>query len=177
MSTSPFLIRPMQADDVPAMLAVQAQCYPLPMNESGEVLLARWQTCGDTAWVACDAQGRVVAYLVAHRTRCGQMPALGEAFEHADHAQVLHLHDLAIGLQARGQGLALHLLREAGRHCGSAGLEGMTLVSVNDSHAFWFRLGWRDWTSPDANDGALSTYGGKAAYMAIGAEALHQLTR
>lgn len=134
-------IRPMQATDVPAMLMVQAQCYEAGMNEPGEVFLARFAACPDTAWVALDAQGQVGAYLVAYRSCQGKVTPLGHAFEHAAHADVLYLHDLALGTALRGKGVAQQLVQHARHHALVSGLQGLALVSVNDTVAFWQRMG------------------------------------
>ncbi|TBO30253.1 GNAT family N-acetyltransferase [Aquabacterium lacunae] len=165
MSTRPILIRPMQADDVPAMLAVQAQCYPPHMNEPADVLLARWQACGDTAWVACDAQGQVAAYLVAYRSVWGKVSPLGQAFAHAAQPEVLYLHDLAIGQALRGQGAAQALVAAARQLAQAQALQGSTLVSVNGSLAFWQRLGWQVMSLEAAGQRALATYADDAVYM------------
>jgi ribosomal protein S18 acetylase RimI-like enzyme len=134
-------IRPMQAQDVPAMLRVQAQCYEPAMNEPGEVLLARFVACPDTAWVALDGQGQVGAYLVAYRSRVGKVTPLGHAFAHARDADVLYLHDLAIGTALRGRGVAQQLVQHGRDHARLRGLQGLALVSVNDTVAFWQRMG------------------------------------
>jgi predicted N-acetyltransferase YhbS len=165
MSTRPFLIRPMQADDVPGMLAVQAECYPPHMNEPASVLLARWQACGDTAWVACDPKGQVVAYLVGYWSRWGKVSPLGQAFQHAAEPEVLYLHDLAIGLAVRGQGAAQALVAVARQACQAAGLQGMTLVSVNGSLAFWQRMGWAVMALDAVGQAALATYADDAVHM------------
>ena len=63
-------IRLMQGEDVPAMLGIQAQCYPPSMNESAQVLTARHARCGETAWVAVDAAGEVRQGLLPGRCLC-----------------------------------------------------------------------------------------------------------
>jgi ribosomal protein S18 acetylase RimI-like enzyme len=159
-------IRPMQAADVPGMLAVQAQCYPLHMNEPAEVLLARWQACPDTAWVACDVHGHVQAYLVGYWSRWGKVSPLGQAFAHSHDPEVLYLHDLAIGRTCRGQGAAQALLAVAQQACVDRGMQGITLVSVNGSQPFWQRLGWDAVTLDAIGQQALLTYADDAVCMA-----------
>ena len=106
-------VRLMQREDVQAMLRIQAQCYPPSMNESAQVLTARHARCGETAWVAVDADGEVSAYLVAYRSRRGKVSCLGDAFAHEPQADVLYLHDLAIAAEWRGRGLARTLVDHA----------------------------------------------------------------
>lgn len=155
----------MQAADVPAMLAVQAQCYEPAMNEPGEVLLARFEACPDTAWVAVAPTGEVGAYLVAYRSHLGKVTPLGHAFAHAPGADVLYLHDLAIGTALRGQGVAQQLLGHARAQAAQQGLRGLALVSVNGTVAFWQRMGFQVGVPcPDAEP-LLHTYPTGAQYM------------
>jgi len=160
-------IRPMQAHDVPAMLAVQAQCYELAMNESGEVLLARFEACPDTAWVAVNDSGQVGAYLVAYRSYVGKVTPLGAAFEHAPHADVLYLHDLAIGTGLRGQGVAQQLVAQARSEAAAMGLRGLALVSVNGTVPFWQRMAFECRVPRADSESMLNTYPGHAQYMAL----------
>lgn len=158
-------IRPMLSSDVPAMLGVQAQCYEPAMNEPAQVLLARFRACPDTAWVALDAHGQVAAYLVAYRSCLGKPTPLGHAFEHAPDADVLYLHDLAMGATLRGQGVAQRMALHARVQARAMGLRGLALVSVNDTVGFWQRMGFAV-APPDAiSESTLNTYPGHARYM------------
>jgi GNAT superfamily N-acetyltransferase len=159
------IIRPMLGSDVPAMLGVQAQCYESAMNEPAEVLLARHEACPDTAWVALDAHGQVAAYLVAYRSRLGKPTPLGHAFEHALDADVLYLHDLAMGFALRGQGVAQQLVSHARAQARTMGLRGLALVSVNDTVGFWQCMGFEIAQADAISELALNTYPGNARYM------------
>jgi GNAT superfamily N-acetyltransferase len=158
-------IRPMLACDVPAMLAVQAQCYEPAMNEPGDVLLARLAACPDTAWVALQASGQVGAYLVAYRSSLGKVAPLGHAFSHSPDADVLYLHDLAIGTRSRGQGVAQRLVAHARQQAAAAGLRGLALVSVNDTVPFWQRMAFECGVPSDGCEPMLNTYPVGAQYM------------
>ncbi len=159
-------VRLMQREDVQAMLRIQAQCYPPSMNESAQVLTARHARCGDTAWVAVDADGEVSAYLVAYRSRRGKVSCLGDAFAHEPQADVLYLHDLAIATEWRGRGLARTLVDHARQQAQAQGLGGLALVSVNDTVLFWRQQGFEPVV--DLNESALAalaTYDGPAVYL------------
>lgn len=158
-------IRAMRLEDVPAMLAVQRQCYPLDMNEPAEVFQARFQACPDTAWVALDAVGQVGAYLVAYRSCLGKVTPLGQAFEHAPMADALYLHDLAIGRALRGQGLAQTLVGHAREQAQASGLPALSLVSVNGTTPFWQRMGFEVRPVRPESEQALQSYVQPAFYM------------
>ena len=155
----------MQLGDVPAMLAVQRQCYPLDMNEPAEVFWARFQACPDTAWVVLDASGQVGAYLVAYRSCLGKVTPLGQAFKHSPFADALYLHDLAIGQALRGQGLAQFLVQHAREQALASGLQALSLVSVNGTAPFWQRMGFEGACVRPESAQALQSYVQPALYM------------
>lgn len=160
-----MLIRPMRLDDMAALLVVQEQCYPQAMNESAEVFTARWLACGDTAWVMADAQDVAQAYLVGYRSRWGAVSPLGKSFSHATDAQVLYLHDLAIGHAVRRRGVAQALVQHARSEAQRCAMEGLGLVSVNESQAFWQGQGFQVTALDAVGREALATYGSAAVYM------------
>lgn len=79
VQASPFQRRTMCASDLDAVLAVQAACYPVPMQDTGDVVLARRRASPDTVLVACDADG-ICAYLFAYPSLLGKITPLGGAF-------------------------------------------------------------------------------------------------
>lgn len=158
-------MRLMLQGDLDAVLRVQAQCYPPEMNEPRAVLAQRLQACPDTAWVALDAQEQVAAYLVAYRSVQGRVTPLGHPFADDAQANVLYLHDLAIGQALRGQGVAHGLIQVARAWATSQGYQGLALVSVNDTVAFWQGHGLEITTLDAAGQTALATYPGRAVYM------------
>lgn len=158
-------IRPMLPSDLPAMLAVQAQCYPPSMQEEGALLLARLQAAGDTCLVATDGDS-VCAYLFAYLSVRGAVTDLGAPFAPAARPDTLYLHDLAVAPRAHGQGLARrladHLLARGREH----GLDWAALVSVQDTARFWAGLGFRSASARPAAPGhGLASYPEGALYM------------
>ena len=156
------VLRAMREDDLDAVLAVQAACYPPAMCEAAAVLLARLRAAPATTLLACDAQG-VCGYLFAYPARLGKVTPLGAAFEIPEAPDALYLHDLAVAPRAHGLGLARRL---AGRmlELGAArGLAQSALVSVQDSRRFWEALGYA--AAPGADPAALASYPADAVYM------------
>lgn len=160
-------IRAMRPDDLDAVLAVQAACYPPPMQEAAAVLRARMRVGANTCVLAEDGDG-VCGYLFAYPSRLGKVTALGADFEPARDGDTLYLHDLAVAPRAHGRGLARrlvdHLVAQAQTHTRS--WRASALVSVQDSFGFWKALGFEaaEADGPDART-ALDSYPGTPRYM------------
>lgn len=165
MSPTAFRLRPAQAADLPAILAVQRQCYLPSMNENGATWAGRLATAADFVWVG-EVAGAVGAYLATYPSRLGKVTPLGGDFAPAANADCLYLHDLAVAPAAGGRGLGARLvacaLAAARRH----GWQHAALVCVQDAYAFWQRQGFSAAaTLAPAAQAALASYPGPARYM------------
>lgn len=160
-----LLLRRLTRADLPAVMTVQAACYPPAMVEAAATLQRRLAAAGDHVWVAA-ADDAVHAYLFAYPSRLGKVTALGADFAVPAGADCLYLHDLAVAPAAAGLGLGPALVRHAWAAAVAAGLRHSALVSVQGSRAFWTRLGYREHAplAADAGD-ALATYAGAACYL------------
>ncbi len=158
-------LRAMGPGDLGAVLAVQAACYPPSMQEPAAVVLARMRSAPDSCVVAVDGQG-ICAYLFAYPSRIGAVTPLDAPFAPAPDADTLYLHDLAVAPRAHGRGLARRLVAQVLEHGRARGLAASSLVSVQDTAAFWSALGYRE-TEPACPEAraALSGYPGGARYM------------
>lgn len=176
MPAQAIQIRPMGEDQLAAVLAVQAACYPPPMQETAAVVLARLRAAPATTLVACHGDA-VCAYLFAYPSLLGRVTALDAPFMPAAEPDTLYLHDLAVAPQALGRGLARRLVRQLLDAAAGQGLRHAALVSVQDTRRFWEGLGFEvdaGRASCAALATALATYPGSALYMTkrlIGPEA------
>lgn len=161
----PSQIRAMRLEDLDAVLAVQAVCYPPSMQEAGAVLRARIHAAADTCVVAEDGNG-ICGYLFAYPSSRGLVTPLGAEFAPARDADTLYLHDLAVMPRAHGRGLARRMAAHLLEQAQSRGFAWSALVSVQDTAGFWSTLGYRidDAASPAART-ALAGYPGLARYM------------
>jgi predicted N-acetyltransferase YhbS len=155
-------LRPMRAADLDGVLAVQAQCYPAPMQEAGAVVLARLQASSDTVLVAEDAAG-ICAYLFAYPSLLGRVTALGGGFTVPAAPDTLYLHDLAVAPRAHGCGLGRRLVQAMLALGARARLAHSALVSVQASERFWESFGYA--ARPGQGGAALEGYGAGALYM------------
>lgn len=159
----------MAADDLPSVLAIQAQAYAGAAfsPERAEVYRDRMALAPDLCLVATDAAGVPLGYLVSHPGRTEQLPPaldteLGRLAERPD---CWYLHDCAIAAHAHGQGLAGALYREALARARARGLRRAALVAVGDAAGYWARLGYAVQELP-ALRAKLAGYGAGACYMA-----------
>jgi len=166
MTTSaPILIRAIREDDLDAVLRVQAACYPPAMQEPRAVVLARLRAAGGTTLVAVHG-GAVCAYVFAYRSAAGAVTPLDAMFDIQDKGDTLYIHDLSVAPGAAGLGIARQLVDRLRALAAGAGLRQCALVSVQDSQAFWERLGFAE--RPCAGDDArlaLASYPPVAVYM------------
>ena len=156
-------LRPMAPADLDAVLAVQAACYPPPMQEAADVILARLHASPDTVLVAADGAG-ICAYLFAYPSTLGKVTPLGGAFAVPASPDTLYLHDLAVAPRAAGSGLARRLVEELLTIARLDGRRHSALVAVQASGAFWAGFGY----APHAGavDAAvMATYPPGAAYL------------
>ncbi len=155
----------MQADDVPDVMGIQAECYLPHMNESAAVIGLRLAAAPTTSWVA-ELEGKIVAYLTAYPSLLGKVTPLGGHFEIPSDADCLYLHDLAVSRRARGCGAGTALILQARMVANAAGLGSSALVSVQDSRTYWENQGYRvqDTLAP-AQRAHLAAYNAPGWYM------------
>lgn len=165
MPNTTFTLRPMLADDLPAILAVQRQCYLPEMNEDGPTWCGRLAAAPGFAWVG-ERDGNVCAYLATYPSQQGKITPLGGDFIVAAAADCLYFHDLAVAPAAAGSGLGAQLVGHALAAARQQGLAQAALVCVQQAFAFWQRHGFVEQTAlTAASQAALATYPGPARYM------------
>ncbi len=155
----------MQAADIPAVLQIQSDCYQPALLEGEAAIRQRLLAAPQTAWVAADREG-VCAYLVAYPSVIGTITALGGQFELPASPDTLYLHDLAVASRLRGRGVGPALADFAWGQAASLGLRFSALVSVQDTLAYWRRLGYELQAAVGPQQQArLATYPEPSRYM------------
>lgn len=158
-------IRRMKPEDVAFVNHVQTECYSPFMQEDEATIRERLRLAPDTAWVAED-EGGVCAYLVGYRSVVGKVTPLNAVFEIPQSTDALYLHDLAVSRRGKGRGIGKALVQAACEQAHEEGLAYSALVSVQNSKAFWERLGFAEWAGLSEGQRAnLNTYEGPAFYM------------
>lgn len=163
----PFLprIRPLLLSDIPVLLEIQQACYGGHFIESAQVFERRLAGPANCS-LALELDGRVGAYLAAYRSRLGRITPLHGDFEAGDAPDTLYVHDLAVHPRLAGRGAAGTLLRFAWDQGRLRGLAHSSLVSVQDSAAFWRGHGYLPGTlDAPLQQSRLADYGKGALYM------------
>jgi GNAT superfamily N-acetyltransferase len=153
-------VRPLCADDLPAVLAIQHAAYGAGYQESAEVLGRKLELAPRGCWLA--HMGEVaVGYVFAHPWDGAGAPALHAPIAsipaRADHGFV---HDLAVSPAVRGLGVAAALFARVRAWSSAAGHCSTRLVALADAVPFWARQGF--FTLPAAPPAA---YGEGACLM------------
>lgn len=157
--------RPLTAQDLPGLLAVQRACYGEGYIESAAVYARRLASPAQCSWVLEHA-GRICAYLAAYDASEGKVTPLHGDFDAADPPDTLYLHDMAVLPEFSGQGLAQALLEPLWRGAPARGLTRSALVAVQGSQGFWERRGYAVRPLEDAvQRQRLAAYGEGAVYM------------
>ena len=158
-------LRPLCLADLPALLAIQRQCYPPEMNEDETTWCKRLRTAAAFAWVA-EIDRKVFAYLATYPSHLGKVTPLGGEFVLAETADCLYFHDLAVAPSAAGSGLGAALVGQALLTARERGLAHAALVCVQDALSFWQRQGFIEYqTLTPASGAALDSYPGPARYL------------
>jgi len=140
---SELTIRPIVADDLPGIQAVQRACYGDGFLETDDALASRWARSPAMCLVALRG-ATVVGYLLSHAWHAWTPPKLHVPLPAADAADVLwFVHDMAIAPAGRGQRLGERLYATACEAARVQGLQQSRLVAVQGADVFWHRLGYR----------------------------------
>ena len=157
--------RPLTAQDLPGLLAVQRACYGDGYIESAAVYARRLASPTQCS-VVLERAGQLCAYLAAYDSLAGKVTPLHGDFEAADPPDTLYLHDMAVLPALAGQGLARPLLAPLWRGAVPRGLTRSALVAVQGSRGYWERHGYAVHALRDAVQRQhLAAYGEGAVYM------------
>jgi len=111
--------------------------------------------------------GMVTGYIVSHPWIYGQPPALNTKLGMipAD-ADTFYIHDIALLGSGRNRNAARAVMHALTALASKSGFQNLTLVAVNDSTAFWQKLGFRI-VDDRTLDRKLKSYDDKARFMRL----------
>jgi GNAT superfamily N-acetyltransferase len=159
--------RPMTAEDVSQVLALQHTCYQPEFHEPVQAFDSKLRSSPDTCWVISTRAASIAAYLVCLPVARANYPTLrAPSWQPVADADELYVHDMAISPDLRGQGAAHLLLQQATTHAALVGLSRLSLIAVQDSTTFWAHLGFTPQTVTSlALQHKLASFGAEATLM------------
>ena len=167
-SPEPWLVRPLNANDVNILLQVQTACYGDAFQES-EVVFRQRLTCEYHCSIGvAERHGAALkAYVAAYWSNPGKVTPLDGCFLPPEAGeQVLYVHDMSVLPELAGRGLAKYMLNHLMHLARRRGVRQAALVSVQGSQAYWKRQGFHEAPVKDAQQQAhLESYGPDALYM------------
>lgn len=153
----------MTAQDL-AQVQVLADVIHVDHPEDPQVFAERFRLYPQGC-LALENEGRLLGYALTHPWHFGTPPALNSLLrEIPSNATTYYLHDVALLPEARGKGYAAEAGERLVRHARDAGFDNVSLVAVNNSQAFWERLGFHA-TGVPGLEAKLLTYGPDAVLM------------
>lgn len=159
-------IRPLTADDIDTILAVQRRCYADGFLESAEAFRSKLAATAQTCWLVSQAD-TAIGYLIALPVRYDTFPRLNApTFVASPTPELLYIHDLAITPAGRALGLGGQLLEHALQAAAAQRIRRAGLIAVQDSVDYWTRRGFRliDPVPPVLSE-KLASFGEDARYM------------
>lgn len=165
----------MRAADLPAVLAIQAQCYGDALVESANALESRLTLSPATCWVAALAtpshhghsSPSLAAYLFTHAWPEASLPPWnGQLVCDWPDTEPLtwFIHDMAVAPIGRGAGLASRLHDAARDVALNDGLRSSRLIAVQAADGYWRRLGYAP-LAAGTHAAKLAAYGEAAVLM------------
>jgi ribosomal protein S18 acetylase RimI-like enzyme len=134
--------RAMQQSDLHRVAEIAARVHP-SYPEDTEVFAERLRLYPQGCRVLSDEAGALVGYVLSHPWLFKQPPALNALLGRLPESPTTYyLHDIALLPQARGGGFAGGIIFSMARDARAARFSNMSLVAVNDSAAFWEKLGF-----------------------------------
>jgi ribosomal protein S18 acetylase RimI-like enzyme len=154
-------VRPVSDGDWDSIVALESSVYTdSALSEDRAALESRGRASPSTSFVLDDGE-RIAGYLLALPYPMFRYPDLTRVEGDVVPSDNLHLHDLVIGDDFRGSGLARRLLRHLTETARSQGYARISLVAVGGSDSFWSANGFRAEPEVALPDG----YGADAVYM------------
>jgi len=157
-------IRRLHADDLEAILQIQAAAYP-ELAESPAAIADRLLQAPNWCWGA-EHNGVLSAYLLTHPWRQPEPPLWNTALPLLPaQSACLYIHDLALASMARGSGVATRLIGAVLQRARHARFTEAQLIAVQGSQTFWQRQGFQPTQAQGKLADTLASYGADTQMM------------
>lgn len=160
-----MIIKPMNPEDLTAMLDIQTACYTEITPESKESLASKLMSSPSTCFVAYQ-NDCLIGYLISLPSLFSSPFKLNALHTQLDETpDCLYLHDLAISPSARGLGVAAALIEQFFKQFNTSSFQQACLIAIQHSVPFWSRYGFTPAPTDVLSKEKLASYGSDATYM------------
>lgn len=139
-------LRPLNSGDLREVLSLQRDAYGDSYIESAQSIEAKIALASRTSWGAFDDHG-LAGYVIALPVKSDFMMPLDRIPQGVlplAEAEILYLHDLAVGRRALKSGVGSLLFRQVFTQAANSPVRAIELVAVQKALAFWARRGFRE---------------------------------
>jgi GNAT superfamily N-acetyltransferase len=156
----------MTRDDEQHWMAIQTDAYEPQFLESPEVFYNRLEVFPCGCWVA-ERDDRVLAYLISHPWEIGSVPQLNDPGLRIPHSpNCYYIHSLTLLRKWQRIGIGRQMCEHAVQLAKRFGFAHLALTSVQGSHAFWLKCGFKDAENlTETLVVKLASYGNDARFM------------
>jgi ribosomal protein S18 acetylase RimI-like enzyme len=158
-----MLWRLMTSSDLPSVSAIADEIH-VNFYEDREVFAERQRLYPQGCHVLESEEG-IQGYIVSHPWHFKQPPALNTLLKSLpEPAGTYYIHDIVLMPAVRGRGDASQIIKQLIEHARKAAFPNLSLISVNNTAAFWQNHGFRLHEDP-ALAAKLQTYEKDAQFM------------
>jgi|SRR5208282_124542 GNAT superfamily N-acetyltransferase len=167
MTPCPLIkIRLMTKRDEPHWMAIQTDAYGRRFLETPEVFFNRLTVFPKGCWVA-EHDYIVLAYLISHPWQIHSVPKLNDPdLQIPPNPNCYYIHSLTLLSKWQRRGIGRQMCEHVLQIAGKLGFTKITLTSVQGSHVFWSKCGFREMGEvTEVMKRKLASYGSGARFM------------
>lgn len=138
-------IRSAQQEDLPAIIAIEQQCFPPAEAATAETFLQRWNTFRENFFVAVNQAGQVIGFINGCTYDQPELPdqLYHDCTLHNPHGAYQTIFGLDVLPAYRRQGIAARLMTQMIEHSRQQGRTGIVLTCKDHMVAYYQRLGYQ----------------------------------
>ena len=151
-------LRPLNPNDIAAVLEVQRKCYSTELIEAGETFEKKMAFYPEGC-LGIEEDGELGAYVFCHPWIASQIVPLDfDMKAMPDHCDCLYIHDISVVPAWRGRKVAAELLASVFALARRNQLGKLSLVAVQSSEPFWAKQGFHPVRSFSYSDNVVATH-------------------
>jgi GNAT superfamily N-acetyltransferase len=136
-------VRHMTNNDMDVVMRIQSMAYIPQYRESREIYKDKFDKFPDGCWIA-EVDGQPNGYLLSHPCLLDNPPKLDMMIGYIpQNPDCYFIHDIAVNPFFKGKGIGRILCDKAKLLAKEYNLTNIALISVQNSHPFWEKMGFK----------------------------------